>query len=379
MRIIDFECHGVKGEEWKFSATDLQKVNLLVGDTGSGKTRFLTELFNFAFASVANDVSFQPRGEWTAKVLVQNEKYLWHLHTDVERNEGVVVAGEKLSKLSASGEETLFERTAGKIVFGNTKLPKLSPKLSGMAILQKEEPVHPVYRGFSSIMRRSFSDESLKGIFTPQSMDHASYQSIKASNDLVQVFAYPLAQANIKLSLVKEMAPARFKSIVENYKRVFPFVVEADVVDILQSGGQQTALPNTPVFCVRERNSHHWIRSNDLSSGMQKVLLILLDSFLLPEGGIYLIDEYENSLGISAIDFLPEFLAGSDMDNQYFITSHHPYIINKMPIESWIVFHRNGTNINIKRGSELKEKYGKSKQQHFIQLLNDPFYKEGVE
>ncbi len=40
---------------------------------------------------------------------------------------------------------------------------------------------------------------------------------------------------------------------------------------------------------------------------MQKVLLILTDVFILPEGGVYIIDEYENSLGLNAIDFLARF------------------------------------------------------------------------
>ena len=67
------------------------------------------------------------------------------------------------------------------------------------------------------------------------------------------------------------------------------------------------------------------------------------------------------------------------MNNQFFITSHHPYIINNIPIENWLVFHRKGLQVKIKSGTELKEKFGKSKQKYFLQLVNDPFYKEGIE
>jgi len=131
--------------------------------------------------------------------------------------------------------------------------------------------------------------------------------------------------------------------------------------------------------CIKERNIKEYITSDQMSSGMQKVLLLLLDSFLIPEGGIFLIDEYENSLGLSAIDFLPDFLTETDLNNQFFITSHHPYIINNIPIENWLVFHRKGLQVKIKSGTELKEKFGKSKQKYFLQLVNDSFYKEGIE
>ena len=113
---------------------------------------------------------------------------------------------------------------------------------------------------------------------------------------------------------------------------------------------------------------------------MQKVLLILTDVFTLPkDGGIYLIDEYENSLGINAINFFPSVFSEAETDSQFIITSHHPYIIGNVPVRDWIILHRNGINVIVKEGRELEEKFGKSKQAAFFQLINDPFYTEGVE
>jgi hypothetical protein len=102
--------------------------------------------------------------------------------------------------------------------------------------------------------------------------------------------------------------------------------------------------------------------------------VIISDIVSLPEGAIYIIDEYENSLGVNAIDFLPQFLLDYGEKVQFLITTHHPYLINSMPIKSWRVFHRKGSRVVIKNGAEFETKYGKSKQQAFVQLLNDPFY-----
>ena len=62
-----------------------------------------------------------------------------------------------------------------------------------------------------------------------------------------------------------------------------------------------------------------------------------------------------------------------------FVTSHHPYIINNIPVRNWYVFHRKGNEVTVKHGDELISKYGKSKQEAFIQLLNDCFYIRGIE
>ena len=93
-----------------------------------------------------------------------------------------------------------------------------------------------------------------------------------------------------------------------------------------------------------------------------------------------MIDEYENSLGINAINFFPDFVMEFQHDIQVIMTSHHPYIINEFPSENWYVFHREGAEVEIRYGDQISEKYGRSKQKRFIQLVNDRFYNDvGVE
>ena len=58
------------------------------------------------------------------------------------------------------------------------------------------------------------------------------------------------------------------------------------------------------VFSIKEKAVNKLVGIHDLSSGMQKVLLLLTDIITLPGDWIYLVDEYENSLGINAINFL---------------------------------------------------------------------------
>jgi predicted ATPase len=112
---------------------------------------------------------------------------------------------------------------------------------------------------------------------------------------------------------------------------------------------------------------------------MQKLFLLILDTYLLQDGGLLLIDEYENSLGINAINFLPDLINTISQKCQFIITSHHPYIINSIPMESWKIFHREAMTIHITDGKILKERYSNSRQETFTQLINDPIYNGGIQ
>jgi predicted ATP-dependent endonuclease of OLD family len=112
---------------------------------------------------------------------------------------------------------------------------------------------------------------------------------------------------------------------------------------------------------------------------MQKALLILTDLLTLPDKSIYLIDEYENSLGVTPINVLPNLLLSETINIQIFVTSHHPYIISKFPVENWYVAHRKGAIVSFASGKELAQRYSTSSQEKYIQLINDPFYSEGIE
>jgi predicted ATPase len=112
---------------------------------------------------------------------------------------------------------------------------------------------------------------------------------------------------------------------------------------------------------------------------MQKVLLLALDFFMNPDDSILIIDEFENSLGLNSLNLLSTLLLSNRSKIQLIISSHHPYLINQIPINNWLICHRKGLNISIRSGKEIKEKYSNSLQQQFIQLINDPFYTNGIE
>jgi len=377
MYISKYYYHGPKDEAWEFSTPFLRKVNLIVGDTGTGKTRFLNTIFNLGISVVANEI--KNTGIWNILFNIGNQEYEWHFTTDFDSIKKIIIKEELLYiKDNKGNKRTIVERDESKFKYNDKELPKLSQNTSSISLLKGENDIKPIYSGFSSIIRRRFFTDELDKNFRIEAMPIDFLENIKKQKNLTDLF-YSELSVNIKLAILEESFPEIYKEIKTKLLEIFEFIEDVSILEFNKIHPNIKLPFYAPVFCIKERNIKEYITSDQMSSGIQKVILLLLDLFLIPKGGIFLIDEYENSLGMSAIDFLPDLLIETDLDNQFFITSHHPYIINNIPIENWLVFHRKGLQVKIKSGTELKKKFGKSKQKYFLQLINDSFYKEGIE
>lgn len=374
MKILAYEYRAVGEARWSFSRVEFGKINLLVGDTSTGKTRLLNTLFSLGQFAVTKDYR---RGSWDVTFEQHGETYRWLLETEAEEL-GNVVIKDYIWRVAGDEEIPIVERDKTSFVFDGREMPKLSGKETSVSLLENEESIQPIHEGFSAILRRNFSYDALSKAASFQSIPMRLLDEVEKEKDIRKIFVTGMT-LSANLFLLSKYFPSRYSAICDYYKAVFPFISEMSILD-LSDVQRSVAVPGrVPVFCIKERNVDEWVTTEGLSSGMQKVLLILTDIQLLPEGGIYLIDEYENSLGINAIEFLPTFLLELEKDVQFFITSHHPYIINQIPVTNWYIFHRKGSEVTIQFGDELAERFGKSRQKAFVQLINDPFFTEGVE
>ena len=375
MRIISYESDAGPND-LHFSKMYFSKINLIVGDSATGKTRLLNTIFNGGMMATHRGTLFV--GSWDITLEHQNQLYRWVFQTGGEK-EDERVQSEKIAKLKENGEEeVLVLRTPKTFKFGDKELPLIGPKESSITLLQEEDLIKPVYSGFSSIKRRSFSGSDLEMAGALQSVPQIFLEKIKKSRNKDDLFSLGFG-LNGCLYILSQYFKDTYERICKEFMNIFPFVLNCDVLNAEKFG---LHIPGfVPIFAVRERHmGETWIPLDQLSSGMKKVLLILTDIFTMPEnGGVYLLDEYENSLGINAINFFPSILFESGTKSQFIITSHHPYIIGNLPVKSWIVLHRKGKEVLVKQGTELEERYSKSKQKAFVQLINDPFYTEGIE
>lgn len=367
MKILEYQF---SEEYWKFQKVEFQNINLIVGDSGAGKTRLLNTLFNLG-SQVAKS-NLIGVGHWEIKLGINEDIYYWDVSTSVEKNRAFVVAEQLFLN-----EKLILERKGVKCTFDGDSSRNLPQNEMSISNLREEEVIKPLYEGFSKMLRRRFFSDELEQISNFWLANQRALMKIGETRELFELYKAdpPL---NYRLFVLKKYFPKIYTKIISTYREVFRFI---DSVDIKNSDD----LPNigipfsgVPIFCIREQNVGKWLRVDELSSGMQKVLLIITDLYALPNDVVYMIDEYENSLGVSAINILPEILFSGDVPFQVFVTSHHPYIIKNFPVEYWYIAHRNGSNVEFAHGKELAARYKVSSQDQYTQLINDPVYSEGI-
>lgn len=378
-------------DNWNFSEITIRRVNLFVGATGSGKSRLLNTISNLSeFITERSNIkalggtTFKA-GQWELQFSHKTDKFNWSCRSSDTPERGRAVDSEELSVTDSNGGRTLiYKREGPKFNYKSSELPRLSPNTTGLYLFREEPAITALYEWFTKILRRNFQGDDL--------LQACGYQSVPRDADIVQdkektkrpgsepTFIVPLA-LSVRLNLLKRFHSELFYDLINLYRSVFPAIQQCDVKDATEL---KLELPvpdkgKTPVFFIKERDVDQPVPLHELSSGMQKVLLIMTDILTLPQDGTYLIDEYENSLGVNAISFLPELLLTYGQSSQFVITSHHPYLINNIPLDDWHIFHRRGSNVSIRPGKEFAEKFGASRQQAFTKLVNDPFYAEGAE
>lgn len=361
-------------DSWIFKTEDFGRINLLVGISGSGKSRFLNIIFNMGTA-ISNSSPFGP-GEWNVQFSIDDIDYDWFLDVNGNNKTDSYIEREELRVHKNGKAEYLVDRNKENFIFLDNKLPKLQKNIPSISLLKEEDSISPLYNMFAHIQRRLFHESGLRDAIAYQNVPLSLISDLKKDNDFEKMWKSTLT-VNTKMYILQETYPDLYNIAIETFMEIFPFVQNCEVEPLDQSKIPMPVVPNsiTANFSIKEKGVSQRINLNGLSSGMQKVLLIITDILTLPKNSIYIIDEYENSLGVNAIDFLPEFLLShAPIDSQFFITTHHPYLINSMPIENWRIFNRHGSHVEVKSGSQLKDKYGKSKQLAFTQLMNDPLY-----
>jgi predicted ATP-dependent endonuclease of OLD family len=375
MKILSYAYEDVGAPGWKFTKVDFSRTNLLVGDTASGKTRFLNTIVSlgeFVRGTAAKS------GHWHVVFEHGGTTYTWELVSEPEGDfakKRVKIRKDYVWRHGPKKRELLIKRNEVAFDFMGKRMAKLSQAETGIGLLKEEEAIKPIHDAFSIMRRRSFSTDGDRKSSQFDSMrpDSVLPKGRSEKQILRELFDLDFGVSST-MYLMKKYAYQTFRKVLNTYRDFFPFVKSMKLADWSEVQKDVQLPGKTPLLEMQEIGDDTWIPLMHMSSGMQKVLLILMDVALLPEGGVYLIDEYENSLGVSAIDFFPEFVLDIEKEVQFFITSHHPYLINKMPVKTWYVFHRDGVNVSIRYGKELVEKYGRSKQQAFLQLLNDRFY-----
>jgi hypothetical protein len=75
---------------------------------------------------------------------------------------------------------------------------------------------------------------------------------------------------------------------------------------------------------------------------------------------------------------LTDFILNKASHLQRLLSSHHPYIINRIPDKTWKLVTRKGGQVSVINGTDIPQLQTESSTDKFIQLTRLPEYKNAI-
>ncbi|CAK0762990.1 ATPase AAA-type core domain-containing protein [uncultured Gammaproteobacteria bacterium] len=380
MSIVSLEF---SDSSWQLNETHFSALNVLVGVSGTGKTRTLNALRMLRRVGLKGarnvpsffwKMQFSIEGhsyQWKGEIQSKSEETIWSDRShwnDEKQNENAIFLNEYIKKDGVMLVER--DHSTGVFLFKDAVLPTLKWTESAITLLADESDLKPLQNTLQCIVS---SDESPMWYFSFSPFPHFIGESLSELQSATQL---PLV---VRAKELQDRYSDRFNEIKSDFIDTFPFVEDVRIVSVQEYFPQKK---NTPfdiwTIAVKERDVQEWIAGNDLSTGMLRTLKLFLELALVPKGTLFLIDEFENSLGINCLPQVADIVNRRQGDIQFILTSHHPYVINNIPWTAWKLVTRQGSVVTIRNASEIPALQTSSSLDRFYLLINTPEYQEGI-
>ncbi len=375
MKIIKFRFED-KALNWRLEEMHLDtKLTLLVGASGVGKTQILKALMNLQ--KIAEGQSLNGIAWFIEFETLDKNHYIWE--GEFETSSLIFSGYSRMFKiiyesLILNGKK-IIDRTAKKIMFNGQKTPKLVQQESILYLLKEEDLVKPAYENLKKLY---FNDHiSLFYQMSNQTYDSIDKNLFNQYNTLTKIQESEF-KTTVKLMLLSFLQDKFTFNLIKNrFISIFPTVedikVELGRWDFSISEGSFYQLD----ISIKEQGVDQWIYLPRMSWGMVRTLKQISELYLCAEGTVFLIDEFENSLGINCINEITQDILASERQLQFILTSHHPYIIDAISFANWKLVTRNASVI--KTHNIDKFNIGKSRHSAFMQLIQLEEYQTGQE
>ncbi|OHD18792.1 MAG: hypothetical protein A2086_03200 [Spirochaetes bacterium GWD1_27_9] len=361
---------------WELSNLIFQEdLTLLVGISGAGKTRILNAIYNlkgivsgYSLNGVSWDIKFIGENNqiyrWLGEFEILKDSELLFKNDLKEEEESNEEKPKLLSEYLYCNSEIIFSKENSVIKFEGKDIPKISPYRSAINLFLDDEKIKPAYLSLKNIYQIDYYTE-FEDCIRCSGCKTGFVE--KDKKKLLEKIKNQTGHVLGKLLICYMHLPDIFNEIKNDFMSIFPQVTDIRFFSEIENSDRY-------ILQIKENNTD-WISHYQISSGMFKTLVNITELKLFPENSVILIDELENSLGLNCINHVAEsFLRKENL--QFIITSHHPYIINVIPMSSWKIITRKSSLVITKNAEELN--LGKSKHEAFKQLINLTDYYQGI-
>lgn len=385
MRIISLEAFNTRNRV-KINKIDFHPFTLLVGASGVGKTQILDALTKLK--KISNGRKVKVSGfEWELKFEEAEVQYSWsgkfseiEQELEEDRENPFVDMFKPINGEDELKPKVIFEkfyinddlvvsRDGEDIFFNGEEIVKLDPYESALNLLKQYPEIAKARKALSKInilSQRAF-DPRFFGFLRRQKEVDVEITDFDALRNIEIPF-------QSKLYFCQEHFADRFAEIVDSYCEIFPYVEDVKILMHRPEPGSVSIVGYT--ISIKEKGVDNWIHQHSLSTGMLKSFMQIAYLNLCSDGTVFLIDEFENGFGVNCINDITEVLINSNGAVQFIITSHHPYIINNVPLDNWKIISRKASEISAYDPEyfNLKE----SNHEAFTKLINLDIYYYGA-
>ncbi|RKZ52550.1 MAG: ATP-binding protein [Candidatus Parabeggiatoa sp. nov. 2] len=367
MKINSFKID-IKEKNWHIEEMVFDNFNLLVGVSGVGKTRIVKTILGVCQVATGN---YQPQEvvDWKIGFVHAEQEYEWELRSSLVEHDFYSVSEsefvfERILKKVGDEKIVLLERSEKVNQLDGKELPKLKKTESAINLLSKEPSIAPIYEGFNRFI---FSQAVQQVVFSVNLETDNAKQRMPLDDFKKKSTQLPSV---VKAYRLAKFYPEAFNQIKKDFTDIFPSVEDIKVSVIKKTEGYE--------FSFNIKENSQWVSQSQISSGMFRTLVHLIDISLAPQGSVIVIDEFENSLGINCMPDLTDFVMSKAPHLQFILTSHHPYIISKIPSKTWKLVRRKGATVSVINATNIPQLQTGSRLNKFLQLANLPEYKKGI-
>ena len=356
------------------------KLNLLVGESGAGKTQILKILSLYANV-IINGQPIPFAGLFKIQFSVNqiiigapneldNKIFTWEIET---RNEHSIGTNSSFSygitkELLLNDDAIMFERDEKNLTFRNKIIPNISSEKSILNVFKNPIDIANINSNFWEIISY-FSQEiglspmPLKDVNFLKQMFKGEFKTFSdLFGDLNNKSFLMRYSALIKIFIVREFFQEDFQLFLEKLRGIFP-VIEDIKVDVDE---------NIRQYNLFIKENGQWIPKDEISGGMLKTIYILCVVEFSTNESVILLDELENSLGVNCLDEITDYICENSYtsNTQFILTSHHPYIINQIPENHWRIISQNNGIVSSKLATDVGIDTSKNRQDKFFQYIN---------
>lgn len=377
MRIKALETYN-SHSKLRINKIEFDSLTLMVGASGVGKTQILRSIHKIKTIANGDSVSgfcwnvdFNAEGNdynWSGafEALEDYDEFTYGMFNfdDDDKIEPKIIREE----VSINGI-VVITRNGDDIVYNDSKTVKLASTVSIVHHLREEDDISTIHNSFSRVVQVD-ADEMQK-VFPRKNKDMSETEDVSINEIREKTFSL-----SAKLYLCQEKQPSYFQQIKNSFVEIFPYIEDVKVAKV-DTSGFPFFVHSVYALKVKERGIDEWISHNSMSTGMLKTLVQLAYLHLSPTGTVFLIDEFENGFGVNCINDITDVLIHHGNDVQFILTSHHPYIINNIPLDNWKIVSRKAGVIDNYSADDFNLK--ESNHEAFTKLINLSVYFDGAD